>query len=68
MSEERLSVSSAAKLAGLKTDTFRAYVTRDLGPQPDGIDETFGKRYWYRSTIETWMANRPGQGARTKLA
>jgi hypothetical protein len=68
MSEERLSVSAAARLAGLKTDTFRAYVFRGNAPQADGIDETFGKRYWYRSTVETWMDNRPGQGARTELA
>ena len=68
MSEERLSVSAAARLAGLKTDTFRAYVTRRNAPPYDGIDETFGKRYWFRSTIDAWMKTRPGRGARTDLA
>lgn len=65
---ERLSVSAAAKLAGLKTDTWRAYVTRGQAPKEDGIDETFGRKYWYRTTVETWMANRPGQGSRTDIS
>lgn len=68
MPEERLSVAAAAKMAGLKTDTWRAYVTRGQAPQPDGIDETFGRRYWRRSTVQTWVENRPGRGARTDLA
>lgn len=68
MSEERLSVAAAAKMAGLKTDTFRAYVTRGHAPQPDGIDEVFGRRYWYRATVQTWMDTRPGRGSRTDLA
>lgn len=61
-------MSAAAKLAGLKTDTFRAYVTRQQAPQPDGVDETFGRRYWYRSTVQSWLDSRPGRGARTDLA
>jgi DNA-binding transcriptional MerR regulator len=66
--EERLSVSAAAKRAGIKTDTFRAYVSRGLAPQPDGVDETFGRKYWYAATIDRWDAERPGRGARTDLS
>lgn len=62
---ERLSVSSAAARAGLKTDTFRRYVRDRLAPPPDGIDETFGRRYWYATTIDEWLLIRPGQGSRT---
>jgi hypothetical protein len=63
----RLSVSAAAELAGLKVDTWRAYVTRGKAPKPDGVDETFGRRYWFRSTVQGWLNSRPGRGARTDL-
>jgi hypothetical protein len=68
MPEERLSVIAAATLAGVKVDTWRSYVTRGQAPQPDGVDETFGRRYWLRSTVQHWVDNRPGQGKRTDIA
>lgn len=63
----RLSTAAAAALAGVQIDTWRAYVTRGRAPKPDGVDETFGRRYWYRSTVQNWLSSRPGQGARTDL-
>jgi predicted DNA-binding transcriptional regulator AlpA len=67
VTSDRLSVSSAAKRANIATDTFRKYVRNNQAPQPDGIDETFGRRYWLVSTIDEWMNNRPGRGARRDL-
>jgi hypothetical protein len=68
MEDERLSVRAAAALAGVAVDTWRAYVTRRKAPQPDGIDETFGRRWWWRSTVLRWLEERPGQGSRSDLA
>lgn len=59
---ERLSVAAAAKLAGVKTDTWRSYVTRKQAPAPDGVDETFGRYFWYRSTVQKWIDSRPRAG------
>jgi predicted DNA-binding transcriptional regulator AlpA len=57
---DRLATKEAAALAGVVVSTWEAYVTRGYAPQPDG---RFGnQRYWLRSTIEDWKANRPGQG------
>ena len=46
--------------------TWRAYVHRGHAPKPDGW---YDKRtpWWWESTIDEWMANRPGRGARTDL-
>ena len=67
MTSDRLSVSSAARRARIATDTFRKYVRNNQAPQPDGIDETFGRRFWLVTTIDEWMDNRPGRGFRKDL-
>lgn len=64
---ERLSVAAAAALAGVRIGTWRAYVWRNQAPPPDGKDEVFGRLYWLRETVECWLAERPGRGARTDL-
>jgi len=68
MEDERLAVRAAAELAGVAVDTWRAYVTRGHAPVPDGVDSVFGRRYWLRSTVERWLQERPGQGARRDLS
>jgi predicted DNA-binding transcriptional regulator AlpA len=61
----RLTTREAATLAGVAVSTWDSYVTRGYAPKPDG---RFGnQRYWKRSTVERWIANRPGRGARTDL-
>jgi predicted DNA-binding transcriptional regulator AlpA len=63
---ERLTAKEAAALAGVAVSTWDAYLTRGYAPEPDGW---FGdQRWWLRSTVEEWKANRPGRGARTDLA
>lgn len=62
---DRLATKEAAALAGVAVSTWDAYVTRGYAPPADG---RFGnQRYWNRSTVEAWKANRAGQGKRTDL-
>lgn len=63
---DRLTAREAADFAGVTRSTWDSYVTRGYAPKADGW---FGaQRYWLRSTMETWKANRSGQGKRTDLA
>lgn len=56
-----LTTNEAAELAGVTTQTFRSYVSRETAPGPDGyLGHT---PYWRRATITKWVKNRPGQGA-----
>lgn len=48
---------------GVKLTTFRGYVSRKTVPIPDFILGT--GRGWSAETVEDWIADRPGQGART---
>lgn len=62
---DRLTTKEAAALAGVAVSTWDSYLTRGYAPDPDGW---FGnQRYWLRSTVEAWKANRPGRGKRTDL-
>lgn len=62
---DRLTNEDAAALAGISPGTWRNYVARGRAPQPDG---RLGRTpWWHRATIDTWVAARPGQGARTDL-
>lgn len=70
----RLSTRDAAARAGVGRSTWRDYTTpkatrggRLIGPAPDGHEEISGYPYWYEATVDTWRANRPGQGTRTDL-
>jgi hypothetical protein len=64
----RLGNPAAARYVGVKPSTWRAYVKRGQAPPPDGRDEGFGRDYWLPATLDAWMANRPGAGARTDLS
>ena len=65
--DEKLTANRAAALAGVKPNTWRAYVAREQAPQPDGREELSGHPYWLASTVLAWKAGRPGQGTRTDL-
>jgi hypothetical protein len=73
-----LVTAQAAERAGVTPATWRKYrniakVERDAGrdrpnllPEPDGWHD---KRtpWWYESTVDEWIAKRPGPGSRTDL-
>lgn len=67
--EPKLYTRQAAERAGVQPSTWRAYCSpRDgrppRGPKPDGTDVRDGHAmpYWYPSTVDAWLAGRPGQG------
>jgi predicted DNA-binding transcriptional regulator AlpA len=62
VSDDQLSTREVAALAGIEAPTLRAYVTRGQAPKPDG--RVGGSNWWWRSTIEQWLDNRPGPGWR----
>lgn len=64
---KRLGAQAAAAHVGIGYSTWRGLRARGKAPEPDGVDESFGKEYWLPSTLDKWMASRPGQGARTDL-
>lgn len=61
--------AAAAAYVGLRPDTWRPYVKRGKAPQPDDrvISGGFALPAWRRSTLDSWIRSRPGQGARTDL-
>lgn len=62
---QRLTAQQVADRAGVTASTLRAYIARGYAPKPDG---KFGRdSYWLEATIERWLTNRAGQGARTDL-
>lgn len=62
MTEYYLSTGDIAKKLGVSQGTMGRYKL----PEPDVV---IGQRYkgWRAGTIETWIASRPGRGARTDL-
>lgn len=65
MSDDQLTAKEAAALAGLAASTWRDYVSRGTAPRPDG--RLGNQTWWWRSTVEEWLASRPGRGYRTDL-
>lgn len=65
--DERLTAAEVAETLGVRRPTLWGYVARGQFPVPDG---EFGPKlkWWWSSTVETWLAGRPGQGARTDRA
>ncbi|MEU3704712.1 MarR family transcriptional regulator [Streptomyces anulatus] len=55
-----------AEETGLSVITLRGYKKSGHMPAPDE-QPTPDRPRWYPETITTWMANRPGRGARTDL-
>ncbi|MGV9196709.1 helix-turn-helix transcriptional regulator [Arcanobacterium canis] len=66
---EYLSLTGLAHRIGISPNTARAYAQQGRLPKPDAIigGKPGGKLGWLPETIDTWQANRPGQGARTDL-
>jgi predicted DNA-binding transcriptional regulator AlpA len=62
---DQLTAKEAAALAGVQPSTWDAYITRGRAPKADG--RLGNQRWWYRATVEQWMRDRPGRGARTDL-
>lgn len=62
---EYVTATEAAKLAGIARDTFTAYVSRGLAPA--AALELAGRKFYKLATINRWIGNRPGRGARTDL-
>ena len=64
---ERLTVTQAAEMAGVTPSTWRSYVAREQAPKPDG---EFDKRtpWWWDSTVQSWVDNRPGRGRRRAVS
>lgn len=66
MTVEYMGPAEVAAYVGLTAGTIRYYAANGRMPDPDvRIGPNGG---WSKETIDVWMANRPGQGARTDLA
>lgn len=65
-----LSLRGVAAYTGLSENTLKAYSQRGYMPAPDvriGTGEKVTANGWSTDTIDHWLANRPGRGARTDL-
>lgn len=60
MADEQLDITAVARLAGVEPRSISRYRQRGSIPEPDGV---IGRSpWWYRSTIEHWLATRPSSG------
>ena len=60
-----LSKGEIAEYLGISLNTVKTYTKRPSFPEPDArVGRNFG---WLRETIDEWLLNRPGPGARTDL-
>lgn len=68
--EELVGNDAAAAYLGLRPSTWRPYVNRGQAPQPHRREVQGGHALpvWWKSELDTWKKNRPGQGARTDRA
>lgn len=65
MTRHYLGMGEVAARTGLTRNTLTNYAAAGLMPAPD---VTVGEvRGWRAETIDRWMSNRPGRGARTDL-
>jgi predicted DNA-binding transcriptional regulator AlpA len=53
--------AAVAARVGVAAKSVTRYWERGQMPQPDGW--VSGRPWWYETTIEEWLANRPGRGA-----
>lgn len=67
--DEVIGNDAAAAYVGVKPDTWRPYVKRGQAPAPERVEVRGGHALpvWRRTTLDAWMATRPGPGARTDL-
>lgn len=66
MTVEYMGPAEVAAYVGRAPQTIRNLAASGAMPEPDVRIGTIGG--WSQSTIDEWLANRPGQGARTDLA
>ena len=57
---DMLSTREVAELVGVKPASIRRYRVRGTFPEPDGYVGV--TPWWYRSTVEAWLAKRPPVG------
>lgn len=65
-----LSLGGIATYTGLAKGTIDSYSSRGYLPDPDAVicdGDTVLHCGWLPKTIDHWLANRPGRGARTDL-
>jgi len=67
--DELIGNEAAAAYVGVNVNTWRPYVKRGQAPAPDRREISGGHALpvWKKTTLDRWMASRPGQGARTDL-
>lgn len=63
--DDLMSPGEAAERAGIERSTLATYVLRGHGPK---VTPVAGRNLFLRADIDDWLAQRPGQGARTDLA
>lgn len=67
-SQERWTADQCATHTGITTSTWRDYVADGRAPAAlPGYDPATGRKTWDATTVQSWHAQRPGQGARTDL-
>lgn len=61
-----MGMNSIAIHTGLSVNTLKSYLRKGLLPAPDAVIESpSGQiRGWKESTIDEWVASRPGRGNR----
>ena len=64
MSSDRLVRDEAAALAGVRPDTWSAYVSRGQAPAP--VEYVGRTPLWAAGEVKAWTASRPGRGRRKK--
>lgn len=64
-----LGLSAVAERAGLEKNMVSNYLMRGYLPEPDAVIVEGARevRGWLPETVDVWLANRPGRGARTDL-
>lgn len=57
---QMLLTQEAAELVGIEVASWRSYVSRGDAPRADEYVGTTPR--WRKSTVVTWLENRPGRG------
>lgn len=66
MPRTKLTTAEAAAKVGVKPGTWRDYVSKGKAPKADGrYDER--TPWWWSTTVNRYIAARPGRGARTDM-
>lgn len=65
--DEVIGNAAAAAYVGVGTSTWSGYVTRLRAPAPirREVVRGYAQPVWRTTDLDAWMAERPGQGART---